>query len=105
MALSVNSSSNPCTSNLRQGAGCQENSFWQSRKRASIGSWRFPMDEIRNRLLACFSAVFPLLSPSELESAESSQIPAWDSVASVTLFATIEEEFATEIDVNNMAEL
>jgi len=63
------------------------------------------MDEIRNRLLACFSAVFPLLSPSELESAESSQLPAWDSVASVTLFATIEEEFATEIDVNNMAEL
>jgi acyl carrier protein len=57
------------------------------------------MDETQERLMRCFAAAFPLLSPAALLQADSAQLAAWDSVASVTLFAMIEEEFGIEIDV------
>jgi acyl carrier protein len=63
------------------------------------------MDDVRPRLMTCFSAVFPELPRSEIVSATATAIPLWDSVASVTLFATVEEEFGIEIDVNKMADL
>ena len=50
-------------------------------------------------------AVFPLVPEEQLEHAEAANLAGWDSVASVTLFATIEEEFAIEIDVQDMKDL
>jgi acyl carrier protein len=63
------------------------------------------MAETRERLRRCFSAVFPVLSGDQLDSTSPSNLAAWDSVASVTLFAVVEEEFAIEIDVQEMPDL
>jgi acyl carrier protein len=63
------------------------------------------MDETQSRLRRCFSAVFPSLSSEEILKADAANLEAWDSVASVTLFATIEEEFGIEMDVQDAAEL
>ena len=49
------------------------------------------MNDLQVRLSRCFSAVFPALCPDTILEAQSSNVENWDSVASVTLFATIEE--------------
>jgi acyl carrier protein len=63
------------------------------------------MDDARSRLARCFAAVFPNLSPDQIPQAEPSTVAGWDSVASVTLIATIEEEFGVEFDVQEIANL
>jgi acyl carrier protein len=63
------------------------------------------MAETKERLQRCFSAVFPTLPPDEIVNASPATIAAWDSVAGVTLFAVVEEEFALEIDVQEMKDL
>lgn len=63
------------------------------------------MDELHVRLSRCFSAIFPSLSSERISKAQSSNVEGWDSVASVTLFAMIEEEFGIEIEVQDMEEL
>ena len=63
------------------------------------------MAETKERLQRCFSAVFPALLPDEIVNASPATIAAWDSVAGVTLFAVVEEEFALEIDVQEMKDL
>jgi acyl carrier protein len=57
------------------------------------------MDETEARLRRCFLAVFPTLSSAAVSDADATNTKEWDSVASVTLFATIEEEFGTQIDL------
>ena len=49
------------------------------------------MDEIRIRLGNCFAAVFPTLSREEIARADHHSVSGWDSVASVTLFATAQD--------------
>jgi acyl carrier protein len=63
------------------------------------------MAETKERLQRCFSAVFPALPHGEIVNASPATIAAWDSVAGVTLFAVVEEEFALEIDVQEMKDL
>jgi acyl carrier protein len=63
------------------------------------------MDDVRNRLMRCFSLVFPGPPSSTLANANTTNTAEWDSVASVTLFALVEEEFGTELDVNALGEL
>jgi len=63
------------------------------------------MVETKQLLVRCFSAVFPSLSPDQIVEADASNVTGWDSVASVTLFATIEEEFVVEIDIQDMKDL
>ncbi|MGA2422328.1 MAG: acyl carrier protein [Candidatus Acidiferrum sp.] len=63
------------------------------------------MADVKARLERCFSAVFPALSAAQIVQANPASVAAWDSVASVTLFALIEEEFALEIDVQDMPQL
>lgn len=55
------------------------------------------MDEMEKRLVACFSAVLPELTPEEASKASAATLPAWDSVATVTLLAVVEEEFGINI--------
>jgi acyl carrier protein len=57
------------------------------------------MDDTQARLTRCFSAVFPALSSGAIQAATAANTEGWDSVASVTLFATVEEEFGVEIDL------
>ena len=63
------------------------------------------MDDTTARLIRCFAAVFPSLSQHQILSAEAATTEGWDSVASVTLFAMIEEEFGAEIDMDDYVEL
>lgn len=63
------------------------------------------MGDVAERLQRCFAAVFPQLLADQVVKANPQTVAAWDSVASVTLFAIIEEEFAIEIDVQDMPDL
>lgn len=63
------------------------------------------MSETQSRLIRCFRGVFPSLPEAEIPHATASTVEGWDSVASVTLLATIEEEFGLQIDVQDMTEL
>jgi acyl carrier protein len=63
------------------------------------------MDDIEVRLVRCFKAVFPLLSGEQVILASATNLKEWDSVASVTLFSMIEEEYAIEMDIQDLAEM
>jgi acyl carrier protein len=63
------------------------------------------MNDVRDRLLKCFSTNFPTHPSSTLAQADTTNIEEWDSVASVTLFALIEEEFGVELDVEALGQL
>jgi acyl carrier protein len=56
------------------------------------------MDEMEKRLAACFSVVLPDLAPEDIPKATSTTVESWDSVATVTLLAVVEEEFGISID-------
>jgi acyl carrier protein len=63
------------------------------------------MDETQASLVRCFSAVFPSLAASDMAQASTASVKEWDSVASVTLFAMIEEQFGIEMDIQDLAEM
>jgi len=56
------------------------------------------MSDIESRLIKCFSAAFPGLSPGEVARANINSVPSWDSMATLTLTGLIEEEFNISID-------
>jgi len=56
------------------------------------------MPDQDERLLRCFSSVFPALTKEEIESATAESVGIWDSLSTVTLAAVIQEEFNVEID-------
>jgi acyl carrier protein len=62
------------------------------------------MDELEKRLAACFSAVLPELTADEIPQASATSVKSWDSVATITLIAVVEEEFEISIDVEDPAE-
>lgn len=63
------------------------------------------MPELDARLTRCFASVFPALSPDEIRSANVESVPGWDSLASVTLVAVLEQEFDTQIDLMELSDL
>jgi acyl carrier protein len=63
------------------------------------------VDEMQARLVRCFLAVFPSLSEDTVLTADATNTKGWDSVASVTLFATLEEEFDIQIDLEDATAL
>lgn len=50
------------------------------------------------RLKGCFATVFPDLSPEEIPHASHASVANWDSLATVTLIAIIEEEFGVSVE-------
>lgn len=57
------------------------------------------MEDVKERLIKCFSAVFPELSPHEIVmTASPSTTGAGDSLTAVTLLAIVEEEFGIELN-------
>jgi acyl carrier protein len=56
-------------------------------------------------LVRCFSSVFPALTIEEIPTASSDVPGLWDSLATVTLVAVVEEEFGIQIEQERMAEL
>jgi acyl carrier protein len=63
------------------------------------------MHELDERLTRCFASVFPALPPDQIHAASAESVPAWDSLAAVTLIAVLEQEFDTPIDLMEMPEL
>ncbi len=63
------------------------------------------MDETKQRLTSCFQVVFPDLPPDAIASASTATVAAWDSVAAITLMNVLEDEFALEMDLDDLAEL
>lgn len=62
------------------------------------------MNNVRNRLADCFATVFPNLDAAEISKASISGVAEWDSLATVTLVALLEEEFAVSIGFEDMME-
>jgi acyl carrier protein len=56
----------------------------------------------KQRLIRCFQAVFPELSETEAAGASASSLAAWDSVATVTLAASVEEEFGIQFEADEI---
>jgi acyl carrier protein len=63
------------------------------------------VSELENRLLRCFSSVFPGFTEEELRAASARSVGFWDSLSGVTLAAVIEEEFGVEIDPEVISQL
>ena len=63
------------------------------------------MNELRARLLKCFSAVFPRLTEEEILVAAPGAVESWDSLASITLVTVIEEEFKVQVDPEDIEQL
>jgi len=63
------------------------------------------MDNLDTRLEGCFRVIFPELDKQQIRHATNTSVAAWDSVATVTLINVIEEEFATQIDVEDAGKL
>jgi acetyltransferase-like isoleucine patch superfamily enzyme len=57
------------------------------------------------RLVRCFSSVFPDLSEQQIRSASIQSVPVWDSLAAVTLIALVQQEFGIEIDLADFPQL
>ena len=63
------------------------------------------MSDPQSRLLECFSVVFPTLEETTIRNSSVDSVTDWDSLASVTLYSLVEEEFEMEInleDLNNL---
>lgn len=58
----------------------------------------------KDRLIKCFSAVFPEFSPAEIKSASVENTSGWDSIAHVTLLTLICEEFGVNVDFEQFAD-
>jgi acyl carrier protein len=61
--------------------------------------------ELTGTLVECFAAVFPDVPRDQLENATVENTEEWDSIASVTLLAVLEEEFGVQIDDLDLPEL
>jgi len=60
------------------------------------------MDNVEDRLLRCFSVIFPELDETSLCEATLTSVEGWDSVATVTLINVIEEEFGVQIELDDV---
>lgn len=63
------------------------------------------MNDVQARLIKCFAAVFPELSPEEIQHASPTTVSSWDSLASITLLSVLEEEFQIQIDLEDLEHL
>jgi len=63
------------------------------------------MHETRQRLTQCFQLVFPELPQEAIAGASTDTVAAWHSLAALTLMNVVEEEFALEIDLEELANL
>jgi len=55
------------------------------------------MADLQSRLIDCFSGVFPMLAADEIPRASTTTVEAWDSIATATLMAVMEEQFGIQV--------
>lgn len=63
------------------------------------------MSDKEQRLIRCFQAVFPGLSAAEAVRASAASLARWDSLATVTLAAAVEEEFGVQLAAHEIEEM
>jgi acyl carrier protein len=63
------------------------------------------MSNIAERLTQSFLNVFPDLDPVEAPRASMASLASWDSVAHVTLLASVSEEFGTSFEGEDYEQL
>ncbi len=63
------------------------------------------MNDVQERLIKCFLAVFPQMGRQEVSSASMETVEAWDSVATITLVTVIEEEFGIQFGTDALERL
>lgn len=63
------------------------------------------MNDVNQRVAACFVNIFPDLRSEEIPLASAATLATWDSVAQVTLLASIAEEFGVELEMSDFDEL
>jgi acyl carrier protein len=57
------------------------------------------------RVVRCFASVFPNLTPRQILTASIETVAEWDSLATVTIVALLEQEFGVQIDQFDLPEL
>lgn len=63
------------------------------------------MNDRDNRLMHCFTSVFPGATPDEIKTLQFETIPGWDSLRGVTLLSVLDEEFGVQMDLTEFLEL
>ena len=63
------------------------------------------MPELESRLVNCFATAFPDLAREEIPSVAAGSLASCDSLASITLFSLIEEEFGLSVLPDDVPEL
>jgi acyl carrier protein len=63
------------------------------------------MDSTEEKLIKVFETVFPDMPSDRITSATQDSTQNWDSVAAITLMNLIEEEFAIQMDFEDLGEL
>jgi acyl carrier protein len=63
------------------------------------------MPDTADRLVNCFSTVFPDLAKDRVPAATQESINEWDSVAQITLLTVIDEEFQMTTDIEEAQDL
>jgi len=63
------------------------------------------MDNIRERLVTCFIAVFPKLTPDQAPNISIDNFPTWDSSHHFILMQAIEETFGIQIPEEKVGEI
>ncbi len=63
------------------------------------------MNSMEQRLSNCFANVFPDLAPDAIQGATADKVPAWDSVAHITLLSAVSEEFGIDLHIDDYEEL
>jgi len=61
--------------------------------------------ESQDRLVRCFSSVFPTLSEAEIRASDVVPLFDLDSLAGVTLVTLIDQEFGVNVDLPDLLEL
>lgn len=63
------------------------------------------MDNLEQRLVTCFSSVFPDLSEEQIRNASLDSVTEWNSLAAVTLVALLQEEFGVQVNLADLPNL
>jgi acyl carrier protein len=58
-----------------------------------------------DRLMRCFTSVFPSATRDEIRTAKFDALTGWDSLRGVRLLAVLDEEFGVQMDLPELLEL
>lgn len=59
------------------------------------------MTDLETRVARCFANAFPDLAEDKIPSISQSNLSSWDSVAHITLIASLSEEFGLDLDLES----